>query len=443
VTRDLYGLRLTTGEQAGAAYNEALTAVLRLHPGAVRAASRAVALDPTFALGHATVALLGYEFGERVDIGARLAAAARYASRATDRERSHVRAVQEHVRGDSSPLLRHLTQWPTDALLLSVAVPTIAFTGAPILPGQAWDLVEDCRPAYGDDWWFNGLLAFMRQEQHRYDDAMDLACRSLDQEPAGGHAAHARAHAHYETGDHRSGLSWMDRWITGDGQRVERLAHFCWHAALHELSLGDLAAVARRYEDQLQPTPALGCRALVDSGSLLWRWSITPGAEGVPPVDAVLAAAPEVVDRPPTAFMAMHVAVAHCAAGDTGALASLEAWCARSDDRCIREVCTPLTAALRELASGEPSKAADGLAALEPAVWRVGGSDAQREIVEETRIAALLRAGRYVEARDVLDRRLDRRHSPRDRRWRRVTDQTTDQTTDQITDDTPQKSANM
>lgn len=418
VTRDPYGLRLTTDEQSGAAYNEALAAVLRLHAGAVEAASRAIALDPTFALGHAAVALLGYELGVRVDIDARLAAAVRHAGRATDRERSHVHAVGCHVRGDSAPLLEHLQHWPNDALLLSVAVPTIAFTGAPMPPGQAWDLVENCRPAYGDDWWFNGLLAFMRQEQHRYDDAMRLACRSLELEPAGGHAAHARAHAHYETGDHVQGLAWMDGWITGEGRTVERLAHFSWHAALHELSLGDLDAVARRYDDQLHPTPALGCRALVDSGSLLWRWSITPGAGAVPPVDEVLAAAPEVVDRPPTAFMAMHVAVAHCAAGDAAALASLESRCRRSDDRCIREICAPLARALRRLASGDPSGAADGLAAIESGLWRVGGSDAQREIIEETRIAALLRAGRYIEARDVLDARLDRRHSPRDRRWR-------------------------
>lgn len=419
--RDPYGLRLTTGEQSGAAYNQALGAVLRLHPGAVEAASRAITLDPTFALGHATVALLGYEFGERVDITARLAAARRHAARATERERSHIHAVDRHINGDSAPLLKHLEQWPADALLLSVAVPTIAFTGAPILPGQAWDLVEGCRPAYGDDWWFNGLLAFMRQEQHRFDEAMDLACRSLQEEPAGGHAAHARAHAHYETGDHASGLAWMDGWINSDGRAVDRLAHFSWHAALHELSLGDLDAVARRYDDQLHPTPALGCRALVDSGSLLWRWSITPGASGVPPIDDVLAVSPDVVASPPTAFMAMHVAVAHCAAGDTAALASLQSWCARSDNRCIREVCTPLTGALRKLAAGNPSAAADELAAVESELWRVGGSDAQREIVEETRIAALLRSGRYLEARDVLDARLDRRHSPRDLRWRQET----------------------
>ena len=37
---------------------------------------------------------------------------------------------------------------------------------------------------------------------------------------------------------------------------------------------------------------------------------------------------------------------------------------------------------------------------------------------QEARIAALLRAGRYDDARQVLDARLDRRESPRDRIWR-------------------------
>jgi hypothetical protein len=50
---------------------------------------------------------------------------------------------------------------------------------------------------------------------------------------------------------------------------------------------------------------------------------------------------------------------------------------------------------------GSCSAVADRLAELGPQVWRLGGSDAQREVVEETRIAALLRAGRYDEAREV------------------------------------------
>ena len=64
-----------------------------------------------------------------------------------------------------------------------------------------------------------------------------------DVEPGAGHSAHARAHAHYETGDHAGGLAWMDGWITGAGAQVDNLCHFSWHAAMHELSMGDLDAV--------------------------------------------------------------------------------------------------------------------------------------------------------------------------------------------------------
>ncbi len=198
---------------------------------------------------------------------------------ATARERSHVHAVTSHVRGDSRPLVAHLREYPRDALLLSTAVPTIAFAGVTEVPQEAWAIVERAIPAYGDDWWFTGLLAFVRQEQRRFDEAMELSCRSLAVEPAAGHSAHARAHAHYETGDHEDGLAWMDAWVTGDGATTESLSHFSWHAALHELSLGDMAAVRRRYDAQLRPEHGLGCRALVDSGSLLFRWAITPDAE--------------------------------------------------------------------------------------------------------------------------------------------------------------------
>ena len=134
---DYYGLGLTTGDQPAHAYNVGVGALLRLHGGALEAVSRAVALDPTFALGHAALALLGHEFCAPVDVERRLDAARLHARRSTPRERSHVHAVDRHVHGDPAPLLRHLEQWPADALLLSVAMPTIAFTGATTVPAQA------------------------------------------------------------------------------------------------------------------------------------------------------------------------------------------------------------------------------------------------------------------------------------------------------------------
>ncbi|WP_193607042.1 pyridine nucleotide-disulfide oxidoreductase [Nocardioides lijunqiniae] len=417
--RDRYGLRLTTSDVAAESYNRGVGDLLRLRAGAVEAIAASVTHDPTFALGHAALALLGHDLCAPVDVAGRMRDAERHAARATERERSHVHAILSHLRGDSTPVVRHLETYPVDALLLSAAVPTIAFAGVTEIPQQAWDIVERAAPAYGDDWWYAGLLAFIRQEQGRFDEAMDLSCRSLAVERSAGHSAHARAHAHYETGDHRAGLAWMDGWVTGDGASIDSISHFSWHAALHELSLGDLAAVRRRYDTQLRPEHGLGCRALVDSGSLLIRWSMTPDAEDVPDLERVAqVVGRDVLERPATPFLAMHGAVTLLALGDGAGLQRLGRFAVGHHHPTHREVVAPLVAALGEMHAGRYAGAAASLAALSPAIPRLGGSDAQREIVEEVRIAALIRADRLDEARDLLDRRLDRRTSRRDERWR-------------------------
>ena len=133
----------------------------------------AVTLDPTFALGHAALALFGHELCAPVDIDARLRDARLHVRRGTERERSHVDAIAEHVARRLRSPGRAPRGYPRDALLLSAAVPTIAFAGVNSVPEDAWEIVERRAPAYGDDWWFAGLLAFMRQEQGLFDEAMD------------------------------------------------------------------------------------------------------------------------------------------------------------------------------------------------------------------------------------------------------------------------------
>ena len=249
---------------------------------------------------------------------------------------------------------------------------------------------------------------------------MELSCRSLAEEPAAGHSAHARAHAHYETGDHEAGLAWMDGWVTGDGASTESLSHFSWHAALHELSMGDLAAVRERYDAQLRPEHGLGCRALVDSGSLLFRWAITPGAAQVPAMDDVAAVTGrDVLERPATPFLAMHSAVALLALGDRDGAARPRplGGAAPAPDPArgrgaARAGAGP--AAGRPM-FGRRRRAGPALARWSP------GSVARTPSASWSRrpgSAPCSARGRYADARDVLDERLDRRHSPRDRRWR-------------------------
>ena len=89
--RDPYGYALTTSPAAAAAYSRGLLDVLRLRSGALPSLAASIAHDPTFALGHASLALLGHELCAEVDIQARLRDASLHAARG-DRARAQPRA---------------------------------------------------------------------------------------------------------------------------------------------------------------------------------------------------------------------------------------------------------------------------------------------------------------------------------------------------------------
>jgi len=414
------GLPLTTSPAAADAYNVGLGRVLRVQSGADAAFREAVAIDPGFALAHAALALLGHEGGATADVAASLTAAQHAVRRRGDnRERSLVDVVTSRVqdcRGTgSAALVGHIGSYPRDALAVSAAVPTIAFSGVTDVQQEAWTLVEGLAPAYGDDWWFSGLLAFVRQDQGRYDEADALAWSALRVEPAAGHAVHAQTHVFYETGQHIAGLEWLDPWIASSGQGASHRAHFSWHAALHELSMGDLEAVRRRYERELAPPHVTGVRALVDSASLLWRCRVTESWAGDLPLTSLLElVGSELLERPATPFTAMHSAVALAAAGDCAGLVRLRAFVAASPEPVMSDVVVSLCDALVAVLEQRWNEAVRILRLLGPWLVQLGGSAAQREIVEDTLLYALVAAGRCDEARGLLAARLDRRPSPLD-----------------------------
>ncbi len=96
-TRDLYGHRLTTGQQPAASYNAGSPRCSGSTTARSESVSQAVALDPTFALGHAALALLGHEFCAPVDVEQRLRAA-RLHARPGHRARAQPRARRRPAR---------------------------------------------------------------------------------------------------------------------------------------------------------------------------------------------------------------------------------------------------------------------------------------------------------------------------------------------------------
>ena len=176
---DVYGLTLTTDKRAAEVYNEAFGRLLRLQDGVETGLEAAVELDPGFTQAHAALALLGHEWGATGSWRASLRAAHAAASdrHLDDRESSFLDAVTTRLRTDeatgAAALLRHVRLFPRDALAVSVALPTVAFGG--LTSGrQTSDLVEGLARSYGDDWWYAGQLAFVRQDQERWSEAEAL-----------------------------------------------------------------------------------------------------------------------------------------------------------------------------------------------------------------------------------------------------------------------------
>ncbi|GAA2357464.1 FAD/NAD(P)-binding protein [Dactylosporangium salmoneum] len=391
VRRDQYGLPLLTTARAAEHFDDAVRRVLRVQQGAEEALAAATAEDPSFALAHTVRALLAVEGVIGADARSALDEAERAAQARTDtRTSSLLRAVAGRVRAnDPTGLLAHIDEFPRDALVVNACVPTIAFGGATQVPQHAWAIVERLAPVYGEDWWYLGLLAFVRQEQHRWAQSAELADRALAADPAGGHAAHARSHVYYETGEHREGLAWLDAWIEGPGRDAFQGAHYSWHAALHDIALERWPGVAARLWAQLSPRSVGGVRALVDSASLLWRCHVLGAPPQPVPIEAVLGTVPdELLREPRTAFIAMHAALALAAAGDLDRLEALRRYATGRAEPAF-DLVAVLVRALSAYVRGDYALTVE-LISRRTGEWvRLGGSDAQREVIDDTLLSAL------------------------------------------------------
>lgn len=416
---DRYGLVLSTHPDAAAAFRHGIDTVLRCDTGGRSCLERAVLEDPAFALGQATLAVLEDSGGSPVRARRRLRQATALAASdgVTDRERSAVAALGAVLTGDcaraTAVLTGHLTVYPLDAFALSVAVPTVAFSGVTETCEQVWPLVEQCAPHYGDDWWFTSLLSFVEEERGHYDTAFTLAEQALAIEPRSGHAVHARTHVHYESGDHAAGLEWLDGWIADRPAEAVLAGHVNWHAALHELCLGDLDAVRRRFDATLRPPALTGLRAMVDGGSLLFRTGVRGGWPGDVPVAELVATAGATLRNPGSPFVGLHAALLLTLADDTAGLRALRSRCRTAGGVWTRSL-LPVVEGLLAFADQRWPAAAGHLAAALPQLPCLGGSLAQREVVEETLLRALLSAGRLEQARALVRHR---HHADRVLHW--------------------------
>ena len=429
---DRYGLSLSTSSaEAASAYREGVDLMLAAWPGAAEAFERAIALDPDLALAWISRARL-HTFYQQGDVARAKAATARevVARHGTLRERSHVETLALAIegRGDAAiaSVLNHLKDWPRDAVVLSLplgAFGLFAFSGMAGHDQARQDLCERYADHYGDDWWFLSSYGWAMTENGQVAKGRAMTERGFAVRRENAHAAHALLHAMFEDGSVDDADALVTEWTPTYDRNGILYGHILWHQALGALERDDAAKALEIYRDVLAPAvnAAPPLNVMSDCAGLLWRLS----AYGHPVASELWREAEDYAARyfPKSSlpFADVHMALLAAATGDDPALDErLRVIEQRLADGklaagpMVPTVCRAMNAFARD-------NYADCVRRLEPVlcdVVRLGGSHAQREIIEDTLVVALIRSGELPRARALLDQRLHRRPSPRDARWK-------------------------
>lgn len=272
----------------------------------------------------------------------------------------------------------------------------------------AWDAAM---PLHG---FILGCHAFALEESGDRRAAERIGRAAVAQRPDDAWGAHAVAHVLESEGRAREGLAWL-------GAAERRLAHspfarhLFWHRALFHLHLGQGEAALALYDDRVHAERSEDFRDIANAASLLWRLA----AQGVP-VGARWEELADIAERRigdhSLAFADLHHVLSLAASGRRAALAAflagLRGRALRGTDTQARVLATVGLAAARGIAAaagGEAAQAADLLGASRRDLPRLGGSHAQRDLVERIAIAANRAAGRRRAAADLLAERATRR----------------------------------
>lgn len=422
---DRYGLSLSTNSRKAAErYVEGVDRMLAYTAGIETELDAAITADAGFAMPHAAYANYWFFRGEPARARASAERAVALAVGATPREQSHAAILHLTVTGQAAkaaPLVdAHLREHPRDALILLQRLGAIFYNGGVRKREAMFELFASLARQYGDDWWFLTWWAFSHHEVDRFEDARKLAARALELRRDSGNGVHAMAHVHFETGENAGGAAFMEGWFGDFPEPGGFHTHLSWHHALFELAEGRPSAALAIYDRAVAPGAAINGGALgavADAASFLWRCSIYGAVEQQPAWEPVAALAHAAFPRAGTVWVDVHKAMALAALADDAAIDALLDGLRRAAERghpTALSLAAPVVEALRAFAQGAYGDAADGLESVYPELVALGGSNAQRDVFEETLAEAYLRSGRFDRAEAFLRKRLGRRTSARD-----------------------------
>lgn len=317
------------------------------------------------------------------------------------RERGHFAALAAAVAGEyeaASALLGSvLREYPRDSLALQVVHSFDYVRG----DTQALrDRVESVLPSWSAEsagyHAVLSMLAFGLGETGEYGRAEEAALHALALEPRNVRAHHAVAHVLEMQGRGQEGVRWMCAREAHWGGEGPMAIHLWWHLALYQLEAESRQRALATYDTRIA-TASGSISDLIDASALLWRLHLR-GME-LEGRWRVLAErwAPHAGDVY-CAFNDLHAMMAFSGAQRWDLAHVLLAAQSRrilqrgSNSEMTRLVGLPACRALQAFGRGDYATAESLLSSLPPVAHRVGGSQAQRDVLDLTCTAARQRA---------------------------------------------------
>ena len=363
----------------------------------VTVASEAGRNDESFVMGPVFAAVYRVLAGTPSGSPALAADAIRARSRASgsgDRESAHVRALELLLAGEFTQAARTwdgIAFGGRDFAAVRFAHDVYLHVGDDLGRLSSSSHAEEAwraKPGWG---FVAGQHAFALEEVGRYDEAEELGRLALSLDPDDLWARHALAHVYESTDDTPAALALLEgsveRW---SGQEL-LATHIWWHLALRLLASGDPGGALAIF-DERQPHASTAFQ-LCDQTSLLWRLELT-GCDAGDRWDALADRWDEVAERHTCGFLDVHAALAFSRKPDHPGAArwfrglDRRGACTSENDRTFIDVVAPLARAFRAKAAGDTDRfvaVVDGLG--RSARW-IGGSIAQRDLINLTRQTA-------------------------------------------------------
>jgi hypothetical protein len=325
-----------------------------------------------------------------------------------ERERGHVVALQHVLAGARAAAVATL-----DTLMMRYPFDLVAHQAATLLDGYLgrFRWVRD-RSARALPFWskdvpgYGGMLAFHGfglEEAGDYARAEDESRAAAELEPHSFWPHHTVAHVMEMTGRPEDGLGWMvAREPFWSAPENVTQVHIWWHKSLFHLELGQYAEALAIYDGPLLDTLRPLALNLCNASALLWRLDML-GCDVSDRWRDLLPHWEGHADGKTLMFSDLHAAMAELGSGEAALverrLGSMRETAASNAELagCYRDVGIPLVEGFTAFHRGAYQQALNLLLPVRFDLWRIGGSNAQRDVVDWTLAEAAVRAG----ARDV------------------------------------------